>query len=136
MTPGMMSGNLFAAMRVLRYMPYIAIGILVAAIAIWVVFGIKKFRWARNLAIVLTILVVITGILSFLPSMIGIGSGRGQFDGERPQFEEWQEEAPQDRGQFNDGPPQDRQQLNDASDLNTDMNFYEGIQAGKELLAA
>ena len=45
-------------------------------IAFWVVFGIKKLRWAKILAIVLTVLVVITGLLSFTPYIMGAITGR------------------------------------------------------------
>lgn len=56
--------GLFIFLRVFNFMPYIAIGLLVIVLAIWIIFGIKKFRWAKILAIVLTILVLITGGLS------------------------------------------------------------------------
>jgi hypothetical protein len=56
--------GLFIFFRALNFMPYIAIGLLIIVVAIWIIFGIKKFRWAKILAIVLTVLVVITGGLS------------------------------------------------------------------------
>lgn len=67
---------LFRFLRYVQYIPYIAIGLLLAAIAIWIVFGKKKFKWAKVLAIVLTVLVVITGVLSFAPNIISAITGR------------------------------------------------------------
>ena len=69
-------GGLFAIFRVIQYIPYIAIGLLIIMIAFWVIFGIKKFRWAKTLAITLTILVVITSLLFFSPYLIGAIMGK------------------------------------------------------------
>ncbi|MCJ7665938.1 MAG: hypothetical protein MUO59_04295 [Actinobacteria bacterium] len=69
-------GGLFAIFRVIQYIPYIAIGLMVMMIALWIVFGIKKLRWAKILAIILTVLVVITGLLGFTPYIIGAVTGR------------------------------------------------------------
>jgi thiol:disulfide interchange protein len=63
-------GNFFIIFRVPQYFPYIAIGLLVFAIAIWIIFAIKKFRWAKILAIVLTIFVLITGLFSLAPLLL------------------------------------------------------------------
>ena len=73
----------------LRYLPYIAIGLLVIAIAIWVIFGIKKFRWAKILAIVLTVLVVITGLSSLGTLFLGRFRGGAPPGGE--QFKEFED---------------------------------------------
>ena len=64
-------GGLFALFRIVQYIPYIAIGLLIIMIVFWVIFGIKKFKWAKTLAITLTVLVVITSLLSFYPYLIG-----------------------------------------------------------------
>jgi len=83
-------GNLFIVFRAIQYIPYIAIGLLVVAVAIWIVFGVKKSRWAKTLAIVLTILVVITGILSFTPYILR-GVRGGQFPQDPRRFEDMKE---------------------------------------------
>lgn len=67
----MRPNGLFIIFRLLNYMPYVAIGILIIAVAIWIIFGIKKFRWAKITAIVLTVLVVIIGSLSLGTSFLG-----------------------------------------------------------------
>jgi hypothetical protein len=74
---------LFKFLRYTQYMPYIAIGLLLVAIAIWIVFAKKKFKWAKVLAIILTVLVVITGVLSFTPQIMSAITGR-QFRMEGP----------------------------------------------------
>jgi len=95
-------GGLFAIFRIIQYMPYIAIGFLVIMIVLWVVFRIKKLRWAKTMAIILTVLVVITGLLSFAPNIIGTIMGRqlpgGGFpgngdipEGDREQFRDFRE---------------------------------------------
>jgi hypothetical protein len=59
-------GGIFMIFRILMYLqyfPYIAIGLLVIAIVTWIIFAKKKLRWAKILAIILTVLVVITGAL-------------------------------------------------------------------------
>jgi hypothetical protein len=61
---------IFRFLRYAQFMPYIAIGLLLAAVAIWIVFGKKKFKWAKILAIILTVLVVIAGVLSFTPQIM------------------------------------------------------------------
>jgi purine-cytosine permease-like protein len=68
--------NLFIFFRLLKYLPYVAVGLLIISIAIWVIFGIKKFRWAKIIAIILTILVFITGLLSLGNLFVG-GFRRG-----------------------------------------------------------
>ena len=95
-------GGLFAIFRIIQYMPYIAIGFLVIMIVLWVVFGIKKLRWAKTMAIILTVLVVITGLFSFAPNIMGTIMGRqlpgGGFpgngdipEGDREQFRDFRE---------------------------------------------
>jgi hypothetical protein len=64
-------GGFFLLFGILRFLPYIAIGLLVIAIVLWIVFGIKKFRWTKILAIVLTVFVVIFGALSLFPVFSG-----------------------------------------------------------------
>jgi len=68
-------GGIFTIFRILPYLQYflyIAIGLLIISIVLWVIFAKKKLRWAKVLAIILTILVVVTGALgavSLLPGM-------------------------------------------------------------------
>lgn len=69
-------GGLFALFKIIQYIPYIAIGLLIVMIVFWIVFGIKKFRWAKTLAVILTVLVVITSLLFFSPYLIGAIMGK------------------------------------------------------------
>jgi len=82
-------GGFFIMFGLLGYLPYIAIGLLIISIAIWVIFGIKKLRWAKILAIVLTVLVVITGLSSLGTLFLGRFRGGVQPDGE--QFKKFEE---------------------------------------------
>ncbi len=95
-------GGFFIIFKFIQYIPYIVIGLLIIMIVFWVVFGIKKFRWARTLAIILTVLVVITGLLSFTPYIMGAIMGkqipmRGFFGGKdfpaggREQFRDYRD---------------------------------------------
>lgn len=68
--------GVFALFKIIPYITYIAIVLLVAMIAIWIVFGIKKYRWAKTLAITLTVLVIIISLLLFTPYLIGARSGK------------------------------------------------------------
>lgn len=105
-------GGLFAIFRIIQYLSYIAIGLLVAAIAIWVVFGIKKLRWVKILAIVLTVLVLFTGLCSMAPYILrGLGGG---------QFPEGQ--LPQDRQQLRDR--QDSESSSMDIDIDSSIIFY------------
>ena len=81
--------GLFIIFRLLNYMPYVAIGILIIAVAIWIIFGIKKFRWAKITAIVLTVLVVITGLLSL--GTLFLGRFKGGFPGDRIQIRRFED---------------------------------------------
>jgi glucan phosphoethanolaminetransferase (alkaline phosphatase superfamily) len=87
---------IFRFLRYLQYVPYIAIGITLITIAIWIVFAKKKLKWAKILAIVLTIIAVVAVILSFAVLFFGRNLPRGdfpeEFRGDRPNF--------QDRGDF------------------------------------
>lgn len=78
--------GLFIFFRALNIMPYIAIGLLIIVVAIWIIFGIKKFRWAKILAIVLTVLVVIIGGLSLGTFFLG----RRFMGGSPPEGEQFQ----------------------------------------------
>ena len=95
-------GGIFVIFRFIQYIPYLALGLLVMMIALWVVFGIKKLKWTKTLAIILTVLVVITGLLSFAPYIMGAITGRqlpmkefkqnGEFpSGDREQFQDFRE---------------------------------------------
>jgi uncharacterized membrane protein len=68
--------GVFALFKIIPYITYIAIVLLIAMIAIWIVFGIKKYRWARTLAVTLTVLAIITSLLLFTPYLIGARSGK------------------------------------------------------------
>ena len=68
--------GLFAIFKFIQYIPYIVIGLLIIMIVFWVIFGIKKFRWAKTLAIILTILAVISSLLIFTPYIIGTITGK------------------------------------------------------------
>ena len=81
MQPNIRQGGFFLIFGVLRYLPYIAIGLLVVAVAIWVIFGIKKYKWSKILAIVLTVLVLITGLCSLGTLALGRFSGGFPQDG-------------------------------------------------------
>jgi hypothetical protein len=95
-------GGLFTIFRVIQYIPYIAIGLLVVMMVFWIVFGIKKLRWTKVLAIILTVLVVISALLTFTPYILGTIMGRqipigGFFQnkdfpaGDREQFRDFRE---------------------------------------------
>jgi Zn-dependent protease with chaperone function len=70
------AGAILTLFKTIPYLTYVAILLLVVMIAIWIVFGIKKYRWARTLAITLTVLVVIAGLLLFTPYLVGVMSGK------------------------------------------------------------
>lgn len=114
-------GGLSALLRVVQFIPYVAIGLLVIMIAIWVIFGIKKFRWAKILAIVLTVLVLITGVCSFIPYLFR-ASMRGQFpEGEFPRDEFQEGEFPRrDSGRNSEIKVPERED----EELNTRAGFY------------
>ena len=78
--------GLFIFFRALNFLPYIAIGLLIIVVAIWIIFGIKKLRWAKILAIVLTVLVVIIGGLSLGTFLLG----RRFMGGSPPEGEQFQ----------------------------------------------
>ncbi|MBE3094416.1 MAG: hypothetical protein IMZ52_05245 [Actinobacteria bacterium] len=102
-------GGFFLLSGILRFLPYIAIGLLVIAVVIWIVFGIKKFRWTKILAIVLTVFVVIFGALSVFSIFLGRNLTRNRIsppDGMRQEFQ------PPDGQNFNNGQPQDGVQTN------------------------
>jgi len=69
-------GGLFVIFKFIQYIPYIVIGLLIIMIVFWIVFGIKKFRWAKTLAVILTVLLVITSLLFFSPYLIGAIIGK------------------------------------------------------------
>lgn len=88
-------GGFFIIFQLIRYLPYIAIGLLAAAILIWVIFGVKKFRWAKILAIILTVVVFLTGFCSLAPFALR-GFPGGGFPHDQGQFREWEEEKSTD----------------------------------------
>ena len=102
-------GGFFLLFGILNFLPYIATGLLVIAIVIWIVFGIKKFRWAKILATVLTVFVMILGVLSVFSFFLGrnIPGGRmGPPNGNQREFQQ------PDNQNFNNRPPQDGVQTN------------------------
>ena len=121
---------LFRFFGFIQYVPYIAIGLLAAAIVIWIIFARKKLRWAKILAIVLTVLVVITGILSFTPQIMSAVTGRqfpmggpGGMDfptGDGEQFRDFRDREDKEGGgqqfrDFREDPPGEQ---NSGLDLN------------------
>ena len=68
--------GIFILFKIIPYITYIAILLLITMIAIWIVFGIKKYKWAKTLAITLTVLTLITSLLLFFPYLIGTRSGK------------------------------------------------------------
>ncbi|HEY4695671.1 MAG TPA: hypothetical protein VIH13_02165 [Candidatus Hydromicrobium sp.] len=92
----------FIIFRILFYLPYITAGLLAAAVAVWIIFGIKKLRWAKILAIILTVLVVITGVLSLGTLLLGRFRGGFPSDGEQFQrFEEWRDTGIEESAYYN-----------------------------------
>jgi len=89
MQPIIRPGGFFLIFGLLRYLPYMAIGLLVIAIAIWVIFGIKKYKWSKILAIVLTVLVVITGLCSL--GTLALGRFREGFPQDRVKFKRFED---------------------------------------------
>lgn len=88
MQPIIRPGGFFLIFGLLS-LPYIAIGLLVIAVAIWVIFGIKKYKWSKILAIVLTVLVIITGLCSI--GTLFMGRFRGDFPQDREQFQRFRD---------------------------------------------
>ncbi len=91
----MRPGSFFILFRIIRFLPYIAIGLLMITIAVWVIFGIKKFRWAKVLAIILTVIVLFTGLCSLAPFAFG-GSRGVHLPRDQQQFRRWDEEGNKD----------------------------------------
>ena len=102
-------GGFFLLFGILRFLPYIAIGLLVVAVVIWIDFVIKKFRWTKILAIVLTVFVVVFGALSVLSIFLEGNLTRNRIgppDGNQRQFQ------PPDDQNLNNGQPQEGVQTN------------------------
>ena len=91
----MRPGGFFVLFQVMRYLPYIAIGLLVIAVGIWVIFGIKKYRWAKIVAIILTVIIIFTGLFSLVPFAFR-GMRGGFFPRDQQQFRKWDEEESKD----------------------------------------
>ena len=108
-------GNFFVIFRILQYVPYIAIGLLAVAIAIWIIFGVKKYKWAKMLAIVITVLVVITGLLSVFPLIMMRGPRNFPRDGQQFQFN--------NQDQFNQGQNSFETNSINIKDYSIDYNF-------------
>ncbi|MFA5014363.1 MAG: hypothetical protein WC549_02325 [Actinomycetota bacterium] len=83
-------GGFFIIFGLIGYLPYIAIGMLIITVTLWIIFGIKKLRWAKILAIVLTVLVVITGGLSLGTFFIS-RRFMGEFPPDGEQFRRFEE---------------------------------------------
>lgn len=99
-------GGFFLIFGILRYLPYIAISLLVIAVVVWIVFGIKKFRWAKILATVLTVFVVIFGALSLFSIFLGRNMPGGMIGPPNGKFQ------PRDGQNFNNEQPQEGVQTN------------------------
>ncbi len=89
--------------RSMQFAPYIAIGLLVLAIALWIVFGKKKFRWAKIIAIILTVLLIIAAIISLIPFIFTRNLSPGfqgdrQPPAEREKFNQRQNSSPESVG--------------------------------------
>lgn len=107
---------IFRFLRYFQYAPYIAIGLLIIAIAIWIVFAKKKLRWAKILAIVLTILIVIFAILSLATIFFGRNLPQGDFP----------EGFPGDGEHFQDRREFDQSQNSGSLEMELD-NYLESI---------
>ncbi len=75
--------NFSFVFKLLGFMPYITIAVLIVAVVIWVVFGVKKLRWAKMLAIALTVITVIAAISSLGGIFIAGNRGKDTRDMER-----------------------------------------------------
>jgi hypothetical protein len=85
-----MPGGFFLLFGLIRFIPYIAIAFLVIAIAMWVIFGIKKYRWAKTTGITVTVFAIIFGALSVFTLFTGKmmpGQGMRPPDGFRQDFQ-------------------------------------------------
>ena len=113
-------GGLFVIFRFVQFMPYVAIALLVVMIALWIVFGIKKLRWAKISAIVITVLVVISAVLTFTPFIMG-RTIMGRFPGgEFPQGSPGEFPDGDGEGQFRDF--RDRQDDQNSSYYTPDID--------------
>jgi energy-coupling factor transporter transmembrane protein EcfT len=70
------TAGIFVIFKFIPFITYLAIALIIAMIAIWVVFGIKKYRWAKILAITSTVLAVITSLLLLSSYLVGSMSGK------------------------------------------------------------
>ena len=78
MQQGGRPGGFFLLFGLIRFIPYIAIALLVIAIALWVIFGIKKYRWAKITGITITVFALIFGAISVFTFSAGrFMPGRG-----------------------------------------------------------
>ncbi len=91
----MRPGGLFFLFQIIRYLPFVSIGLLMITIGIWVIFGIKKFRWAKILAIILTVIVLFTGLCSLAPFAFR-GLRGDHLPHDQQQFRRWDEEENKD----------------------------------------
>jgi hypothetical protein len=64
-------GGFFLLFGLIRFIPYIAIAFLIIAIAMWVIFGIKKYRWAKITGITITVFAIIFGAFSIFTLFSG-----------------------------------------------------------------
>jgi len=71
MQQGGRPGGFFLLFGFIRLIPYIAIALLVVAIVMWVVFGIKKYRWAKITGITITVVAIIFGAFSIFTLFTG-----------------------------------------------------------------
>jgi hypothetical protein len=83
-------GGFFILFGLIRFIPYIALALLIIAIVMWVVFGIKKYRWAKITGIAMTVFAIIFGAFSIFTLFAGRmmpGPGMGPRDGIQQDFQ-------------------------------------------------
>lgn len=90
MQQGGRPGGFFLLFGLIRFIPYIAIALLVIAIAMWVIFGVKKYRWAKITGITITVFALIFGAISIFSLSAGRlmpGQGMNPPDGFQQDFQ-------------------------------------------------
>ncbi len=133
-------GGSFAIFRFIQYMPYIAIGLLIIMIVFWVIFGVKKLKWAKTMAVISTVFVAITSLLFFSPYLIGAMTGkqipmRGIFGtkefpaDDKEQFRDFRDRQ-DDKRKDKQGYEQEKEKS--GLDIETKFQF---IEADREIIA-
>ena len=126
------AGGILVLFRIVPYITYIAIVLLIAMIAVWIVFSIKKSRWARTIAVTLTVLVVIAVLLLFTPYLIGARSGKkipinyffgikGPVDN-KEKFKDYRDRE-KDKGDYDKEKEIEKKKSEEKSGLDIETNF-------------